>query len=96
MNFRVAHDEARIPPGHQRHGYKAPGNAHGDDIELTRTAEKAWHQMVDRFYQKNEDMMSPQQYEMAKGDFEYFMRLVDLAMALCRDGVEEGKGGNGG
>jgi hypothetical protein len=31
--------------------------------------------------------MATQQYEMAKGDFEYFMRLVDLAMAYYRDGV---------
>ena len=41
-------------------------------------------------------MMVTQQYDAAKRDFEYFMRLVDLAMAYYRDGVEEGKGGNGG
>jgi hypothetical protein len=38
-------------------------------------------------------MVPPQQYEEAKKDFEYFMRLVDLAMAYYRDGI---KGPNGG
>ncbi len=30
---------------------------------------------------ENEEMIAPQQYEAAKKDFEYFMRLVDLAIA---------------
>ena len=51
----------------------------GSDIESIRMAEKAFQQLIDRFYQENEDMMAPQQYEAAKKDFEYFMRLVDLA-----------------
>lgn len=59
-----------------------------------KSKETYWD-LVDRFYQENEEMIAPQQYEAAKKDFEYFMRLVDLAMAYYRDGVEEGKGGNG-
>ena len=62
----------------------------GSDIEAIRMAKEAWHQLVDRFYQVSEHL-APHQYEAAKKDFEYFMRLVDLAMALCRDGVEKGK-----
>ena len=58
--------------------------------------EKAsYEDLVDRFYQVSEHL-APHQYEAAKKDFEYFMRLLDLAMAYYRDGVEEGKGGNGG
>lgn len=51
----------------------------GSDIETIKPAEKAFHQLVDRFYRENEDMMAPLQYEAAKKYFEYFMRLVDLA-----------------
>ena len=62
----------------------------GSDIESIRMAEEAWHQLVDRFYQVEENL-APHQYKAAKKDFEYFLRLLDLAMALCRDGVEKGK-----
>ena len=61
----------------------------GSDIEAIKMAEEAWHQLVDRFYQVCEHL-APHQYRVAKQDFEYFMRLVDLAMAYYRDGVEGG------
>jgi hypothetical protein len=48
--------------------------------------------LVDRFYRDNEHLMAPQQYRVAKTDFEYFMRLLDLAIAYYTDGVEGGKG----
>lgn len=41
--------------------------------------------LVDRFYQENEEMVAPQQYEVAKKDFEYFLRLLDLAIAYYRE-----------
>jgi hypothetical protein len=50
---------------------------------------------VDRFYQKNAEMVAIPQYEMAKKDFEYFMRILDLAVAFYRQGVEGGKGSVG-
>jgi hypothetical protein len=53
--------------------------------------EKALQQLVDRFSRENQDIMVPERYEAAK-DFEYFMMLVDLAMAYYRDGSEGGKG----
>lgn len=31
--------------------------------------------------------LAPHQYRVAKQDFEYFMRLLDLAIAYYRDGV---------
>jgi len=48
-----------------------------------------YRDLVGRFYHENEEMMAPQQYEAAKKDFEYFMRLVDLAIAYYQeeDGV---------
>jgi hypothetical protein len=48
-------------------------------------AEKALQQLVDRFYQENKNELATRQHEMAKGDFKYFMRLVDLAMAYYRE-----------
>jgi hypothetical protein len=64
----------------------------GSDIESIKTAETAFQQLVDRFYKENEEMMAPRQYEIAKGDFEYFMRLLVLAMAYYQedDGVIHG------
>jgi len=40
---------------------------------------------VDRFYRESEDMMVPQQYQAAKKDSEYFMKLVDLVFAFYRE-----------
>ena len=34
---------------------------------------------VDRLYEENKNLMAPQQYEAAKSDFEYFIRLIKLA-----------------
>jgi hypothetical protein len=36
--------------------------------------------LVDRFYRDNENLMAPQQHRAAKQDFEYFMRLLELAI----------------
>ena len=55
-------------------------------------AKATYGNLVDRFYQENEEMMAPQQYEAAKKDFEYFMRLVELALAYYQGGeVERGE-----
>lgn len=40
--------------------------------------------LVHRFYQENEGMMAPQQYDAAKRDFEYFLQLLDLATEYYR------------
>lgn len=57
----------------------------GDDDEKIK---ETYRDLVDRFYRENEDVIPPQQYEAAKKDFEYFMRLVDLALAYYRDGIK--------
>jgi hypothetical protein len=67
---------------------KLLGTPMGSDIESIKTAEEAFHQLVDRFYQENEEMMAPRQCEGAKRDFEYFMRLIDLALAYFTDDME--------
>jgi len=47
--------------------------------EEVKAAMGEYLQLVDRFYAENEHLMAPQQYETAKMDFEYFMRLIELA-----------------
>jgi len=43
-------------------------------------------QLVDRFYEENKYLLAPQQYEAAKKDFEYFVRLVKLAEEYHKEG----------
>jgi len=51
-------------------------------------AKACYEDLVDRFYRENEEMMAPQQYEAAKKDFEYFLRLLELAIAFVRDRMD--------
>jgi hypothetical protein len=41
--------------------------------------------LVDRFYQANEHLMAVEQYQEAKVDFEYFLRLLKLAIFYSAD-----------
>jgi hypothetical protein len=59
----------------------------GSDVAAIKIAETALHQLVDRFYQENEDLMASSQYQTAKKDYEYFIRLVDLALAYYQKGT---------
>jgi len=49
------------------------------DAEEVKAAMGDYLQLVDRFYEENEYLMAPQQNATAKKDFEYFMRLIELA-----------------
>jgi len=57
----------------------------GSDITAIKTAEAALGQLVDRFCRENEDMLTPLQCRIARQDYEYFRRLVDLALAYYRE-----------
>jgi competence protein ComGC len=50
---------------------------------------------VDRFYQGNEYLMASEQYEAAKQDFEYFLRLLYLAIHYSPMGSQGDKGTGG-
>ena len=50
--------------------------------------------LVDRFSLENEHLMSPQQYEAAKVDFEYFLRLLELAILYSATGRAGDQGKN--
>jgi len=49
------------------------------DADEVKIAMGEYLQLVDRFYEENKNLMAPQQYEAAKSDFEYFIRLIKLA-----------------
>jgi hypothetical protein len=55
-------------------------NLKSDDANKVKAAMEDHLTVVDHFYRLNEDLMVPQQYEAAKKDFDYFLRLVALAM----------------
>lgn len=52
---------------------------------------KAYRDLVDQFYVLNADLIAPEQYEAAKVDMEYFMRLVTLAVAHWEKEGKKGK-----
>ena len=61
------------------------------DAEEVKAAMEEYEQLVDWFYRENENLMAPQQYEAAKKDLEYFILLVELAVAyyeinICEEG----------
>jgi hypothetical protein len=63
-----------------------------DDPEEIEAARHAHKDLVDRFYSETSDYMPLSQYKAAERDFEYFLRLIDLALAYFADEMEaEGK-----
>ena len=64
---------------------------HSNDTVDVQNAMTEYSTLVDRFYQVYEHL-APHQYRVAKQDFEYFLRLLDLAIAYYREEeVERGK-----
>jgi len=63
-----------------------------EDPEEFGAARHAHKDLVDRFYSETADYMPLSQHKAAERDFEYFLRLIDLALAYFADGMEvEGK-----
>jgi len=56
------------------------------DTEEVKEAMKEHLQLVDRLYEDNKYYLAPHQYEAAKKDFEYFMRLINLAEGYHKEG----------
>jgi hypothetical protein len=64
-------------------------NLKSDDANKVKAAMEDHLTVVDHFYRLNEELMAPQQYEAAKKDCEYFLRLFYLAMKHWE--MEEGE-----
>jgi hypothetical protein len=63
-----------------------------EDPEEFGAARYAHKDLVDRFYSETSDYIPLSQYKAAERDFEYFLRLIDLALAYFAGEMEaEGK-----
>ena len=51
----------------------------GSDGENVEVAHEAYQELLDGFYEEHGDMVTPQQYELAKNDPDYFLVLIQLA-----------------
>ena len=51
----------------------------GDDPEANQEAMEGYLRLVDDFYRANDHYVAPQQYDAAKKDVKYLMRLLYLA-----------------
>ena len=54
-------------------------NLHPDLTEV-KAAIESYGQLVNRFYEINKDILAKQQYMTAKVDFDYFLRILELAI----------------
>ena len=52
------------------------------DTEEVKEAMGEYLRLANRFYEENSHYLAPQQYEAAKKNCEYFMRLIELATEL--------------
>jgi hypothetical protein len=59
-----------------------------EDPEEIKEARQGYKDLLDSFYAEVSDYMPLSQYKAAKRDFEYFLRLIDLALAYFADGME--------
>jgi hypothetical protein len=62
-----------------------------EDPEEREAARHAHKDLVDRFYSETADYMPLSQHKAAERDFEYFLSLIDLALAYFADGMEATK-----
>jgi hypothetical protein len=60
-------------------------SVNSEELEQARQGHK---DLLVSFYAEVSDYMPLQQYHAAERDFEYFLRLIDLALAYFIDGVE--------
>ena len=59
-----------------------------DDHEEIEAAKQGYKDLLDSFYAEVSEYMPLSQYRAAERDFEYFLRLIDLALAYFIAGVE--------
>lgn len=52
-------------------------------------AEKDLERLLEQFYDENQNMMAPQQYEAAKKDFGYFVTLIEMAIGYFEPQVQD-------
>jgi len=61
-----------------------------DDVHEIEQARQGYRDLLDSFYAEVSDYMSLQQHQAAERDIEYFIRLIELALAYFTCRVETG------
>lgn len=61
----------------------------GLDKAKAEAAQEQYNELLNKFYKENQDILASQQYEAAKKDFEYFLRLLELAIAYWKKEFQE-------
>ncbi|HQP56701.1 MAG TPA: hypothetical protein PLN83_11375 [Syntrophorhabdus sp.] len=61
-----------------------------DDVHEIEQARQGYRDLLDSFYAEVSDYMSLQQHKAAERDIEYFIRLIELALAYFTCRVETG------
>lgn len=56
----------------------------GRHREVVQSAENELARLVDRFYEENKDVLIPDQYRMACGDYDYFLVLIETVLERRR------------
>ncbi len=51
------------------------------DIGVVEAAEKDLESLREQLFDESQDMMAPEQHEVARNDFGYFLTLVEMALA---------------
>jgi hypothetical protein len=59
-----------------------------ENHEEIEEARQGYKDLLDSFYAEVSDYVPLSQMKAAEGDFEYFLRLIDLALAYFVDGME--------
>jgi uncharacterized membrane protein YpjA len=59
-----------------------------DDHEVIKKVQQGYKDLLDSFYAEVSDYMPLSQYKAAEMDFEYFLRLIDLALAYFINGLD--------
>jgi len=54
---------------------------------VIKEVQQGYKDLLDSFYAEVSDYMSLSQYKAAEMDFEYFLRLIDLALAYFINGL---------
>jgi len=60
-----------------------------EDPKEFEEARRAHKDLVDRFYAETSDYIPLSQYKAAERNFEYFLRLIDIAIVFCTVELEK-------
>ncbi|MDD5711780.1 MAG: hypothetical protein PHY31_03365 [Smithellaceae bacterium] len=60
----------------------------GEEPFMFPDVERVYEQLVEQFYREYHDIIIPEQYEVARKDYRFFLELLDLVASLLRHDEE--------